>query len=403
MREKYFQKAETDKCSAWIPLFSFAFGKDSVSKVHNLELEISRPNQGLAKSAIYTVYWPIKAFLIAMSAAVNFEKEAHKVELSYWRIFLLFWRLLVRHNMTIESCNKYRIWRPENLARVNEYIQFHEIIALVPWLSRHKNTSQLDDKIQFAELCQKNSLPTAEIVATLKNGKINFNSGRALPKKDLFSKINGSWGGSNGQTWIYDEVLRSWSNRNVSYDELNLCRHLTEIAPSATTVIQVLLRNGAEIESFSSGALCTIRVVTFKLPGESPQLFRAALRMPVGGSDVDNYGAGGLAAGIDGNGRLTSATRKKDRYGYIEIHPDTGTQITGATVECLHQVVELAMHAHTTLTDVYSVGWDIAWTQYGAVIVEANVGWDEAVLQMPESRPLGKPFCELFEAVREAE
>lgn len=398
-----FVEASSDKCSAWTPWFAFAFRNDPISRAHRLALELARPKHRLPRSAFYTFFWPLKARCIAFSAAVDFSSDPLRGKKSFTSAFWMFWWLLVRHNMTIESSLRFRIWRPENLSRINDYIQHHEIVQLLPWLSRNKDTEVLDNKVQFEQLCRDNDLPCPLNVATLENGRLTLITRDGLPHCDLFTKIDGHWGGSEGQIWCFDPGSMTWSDGGSGLDQNGLSRKLSEMSPDALFIIQPLLRNGVETEMFSSGALCTVRVVTARMPGEKPTILKASLRMPVGDMKVDNLGSGGLAAGIDAEGRLTAAVKKADRHEYTHSHPDTGAKITDEQLVFWEDVVDLALTAHSVATDVYFVGWDIAWTDDGPKIIDANVGWGEDVLQMPGSRPLGADFYDLIEVIRSAE
>ena len=391
------------KSSAWTPWTAFAFKNDSVSRTHRLAMQLERPRRSVLRAALYSVFWPFKAVAIAAPAAVEFSRDPRQEARSGIAAFLVFWWLLVRHNMTIRSIIRYRMWRTQNFRRAREYIQHHEIIQIVPWLSRNKDTDALDNKVRFEKSCLANNLPCAMNVATLTSSGVTFIVGDALPQCDLFTKIEGRWGGSGGQIWRFDKEELNWTDGEISYDQDELLHRLSRADPDSLTIVQPFLNNAPEIAKFSSRALCTIRVVTVRLPGEHPRIFRAGLRMPVGAMQVDNLGAGGLAAGIDSDGRLTDAAKKAERYEYHTEHPDTLAKISGVKLEFWDNVVELALAAHKKLTDVYFVGWDIAWTLDGAKLIEANVGWGEDILQIPASRPLGAEFCELVEKIRKVE
>lgn len=133
-----------------------------------------------------------------------------------------------------------------------------------------------------------------------------------------------------------------------------------------------------------------------KLPNTPAQHYRSVLRMPTANSDVDNFAAGGIAAGVDDNGRLKPAVGKQKGYSYMDSHPVTGGRIKGEKLFCWEEVVDLAKNTHDLVSDVYSIGWDIAWTKQGAVIIEANMGWCADLAQMAHDEPLGLEFCHLF-------
>ncbi|WP_162183541.1 sugar-transfer associated ATP-grasp domain-containing protein [Halocynthiibacter namhaensis] len=392
-------------CSVVIPLFIFAFRQDTVSAVHRHALDLKRRRgvgAKILKSLVYTIYWPVRAFFLALIAAVTIDRKLHGVDLSRIALFFTFWYLMVRYNMTIEACLRFKLWLPRNRRHAGDYIQHHEIVRLMPWLSRNQNTEEVGNKVMFEALCRKHGLPHAGIVATVTRRNLIINDGTHLPKADLFSKFNGQWGGSGGQAWTYDDVSATWRNGNHIFDEPELLQYFKDAAHLGTIILQLKLINGDAVRDFSSGALCTLRVVTTKLPKQQAEHLRSCLRMPIGQMDVDNFGVGGLSAGIEASGQLTPAIQKRDGYPIYNIHPDTGAQISDTKLAIWEDVLALAIDAHNVLTDVYSIGWDIAWTQHGPIIVEANVGWGEDAVQMPNSDPLGKKFCDFYLSAKAA-
>jgi hypothetical protein len=53
------------------------------------------------------------------------------------------------------------------------------------------------------------------------------------------------------------------------------------------------------------------------------------------------------------------------------------------------QVMELALAAHTAFPEFPSIGWDIAITPSGVVLIEANYNWDVVLAQQPACCGLG--------------
>jgi hypothetical protein len=402
IKKKFLQRTVIDDCHLCIPLIALASGQDSVSTVHRHALNL----EGARKSAtkvVFLRYIGLRArFFLALKSALNVDLEPHGIDLLRTALFFMFWHSMVRHNMTIVSCFQYRIWNPCNRRRVRDYIQKHEIVILMRWLSRNNDVEAMTNKILFETLCRKNNLPYVGIVATVTDQNVAIENGLYLPKKDLFSKFNGQSGGSGGQAWTYDDVSLTWRNGQHLFNESQLLQYFKDSAHTESVLVQLNLTNGQALQDFSSGALCTIRVVTFKLPGQEPQHLRSSLRMPVGQVDVDNFGAGGLAACIDTSGRLTSAIKKYGDYRVRDVHPDTGAQIAGSVLHGWNDILTLAINAHNALTDICSIGWDIAWTQHGPILVEGNAYWDQAVMQMPNSDPLGKDFCDIYLSAKAA-
>lgn len=385
-------------CPVVVPLFSFAFGRDVLSRTHRIALNLK--GKGRAERFIgaiwFSVIWPVLAFGFALEGALRVNRERWGVDASRFSLFLVFWTLMVRHNVSVESCLEFQLWKKKNQTRLQQFIQHKELIGLLEAINRGKNTEALNNKLVFAALCKRHHLPHAEIVASVKDCRVSMNDQGYLPKRNLFSKMNGTWGGSGGQKWTFDADRNIWRSGDSEFDEVGLIEHFKVMSKSGDVVVQLNLENGKGMRELSSGALCTFRVVTTKLPSQTSKHLRSSLRMPTGQNDVDNFGAGGLGAAVTDNGSLTQAIKKLEPGQIYLTHPDTGTRIAGTHLSFNDEVIALARRAHDAITDVYTVGWDIAWTEYGAVIIEANTCWGQDILQMPNGDPLGEDFCEFY-------
>jgi hypothetical protein len=134
-----------------------------------------------------------------------------------------------------------------------------------------------------------------------------------------------------------------------------------------------------------------MRVVTIRpRPGSAPELLGAVLRMPVEPDAItDNFASGGVAAPfVDARGTLGTGCTKKSFTRRLESHPSTGARIEGHVVEEFPAAVALGCAAHACFPWLQSVGWDIAVTADGPVLVEGNVAWCPELMQQASGRPL---------------
>lgn len=110
------------------------------------------------------------------------------------------------------------------------------------------------------------------------------------------------------------------------------------------------------------------------------------LKLGIGGSQVDNMSAGGISAPIDpatGQVYRAAASPLIGEHKYA-VHPDTKEHILGFQVPEWDSVMDLARRAARIVPAIRSVGWDIAVTSRGAILVEGNDNW-------------GSPFSQLFD------
>jgi glutathione synthase/RimK-type ligase-like ATP-grasp enzyme len=130
----------------------------------------------------------------------------------------------------------------------------------------------------------------------------------------------------------------------------------------------------------------TYRIVTVLTQGQ-PHIVYAFIRIGNGGRFVDNINAGGMAAPINiETGVIEYPAFDKDSI-YYEIHPFTGCPIKGWQLPCWQEAVELVLAAAKVIPQVGYVGWDVAVTENGPLLIEGNPFPGHDILQMPPHVP----------------
>lgn len=119
------------------------------------------------------------------------------------------------------------------------------------------------------------------------------------------------------------------------------------------------------------GSVNTIRIATLMKDG-APVILFTFLRVGRGDSIVDNGGAGGFVALIDTATGIVSTPGVTERLLEAVIHPDTGMPILGIQIPCWQEALALARRAAMVYPDHPYISWDLAYTEHGWVIVEAN-------------------------------
>ncbi len=144
----------------------------------------------------------------------------------------------------------------------------------------------------------------------------------------------------------------------------------------------------ADVRVICGDRLPTVRVYTIN--GEhGPEIFRVCWKVPAGKNVADNFWRKGniLCAVNYETGKITRAI-----HGFaldqVEIthHPDTNAPLVGAEIPNFKPILALALEAARVFNDIRVVGWDIAPTDAGGVIVEGNYAPDFKLVQMAERR-----------------
>ena len=116
--------------------------------------------------------------------------------------------------------------------------------------------------------------------------------------------------------------------------------------------------------------------------------------MPNADPVADNLNRGGIAATVDlASGELGQAqsfiVSEVMRGFAYDRHPGTGGQIAGIRLPRWDDVIELGLRAHTHFGGFHSIGWDIAITDEGPVLIEGNHDWGVRFSQYQGPTPLG--------------
>ena len=193
---------------------------------------------------------------------------------------------------------------------------------------------------------------------------------------DFFAKpIDGECGDGifhlqikNGDITINNKL----SNAKDLYERLDKWRYLIQ-----STVIQHPLMASLHKQSINTIRLVTVRD-TRSEKNSYPIVFPSILRIGTGDSIVDNTSQGGLAVGIELNsGNLKEFGFYKPEYGTkVNIHPDSLIQFSSFQIPFFKECCEQACLLHSFLSDVNSIGWDVAIGPNGPVFIEGNDNWE---------------------------
>jgi len=114
----------------------------------------------------------------------------------------------------------------------------------------------------------------------------------------------------------------------------------------------------------------TLRLYTF-YDGCDVHLVQSVLKVGNGGSVVDNEAHGGLFTFLDETGTVKYPGQDAMYRNYAE-HPMTGEAIVGFQVPFYREAVELVLEAAMVTPGIAYVGWDVAITEKGPLIIEGN-------------------------------
>ena len=149
-------------------------------------------------------------------------------------------------------------------------------------------------------------------------------------------------------------------------------------------VIEETLANHPDIEDFTGcQRLQTLRMVTVCDADNRGRVVSAQLKMIAGVAVTDNF-ANGLSGNISSSVDLVrgvllpARAMRPDEPGMYSLaeHPHTGRVFSDFTLPLWHEACALAETAAKHFLPIRTVGWDVALTPEGPVILEGNFWWN---------------------------
>lgn len=339
--------------------------------------------------------WPVKAVILAgKMTRLHGTQVRRKAGVSLGRQFFEQLYLAMRHFISPRAYYFYGFYDEGNRKRAPLYVQDHERVPLLKAVNGDTDYLLFDDKRRFFAECQLAGLPTIPIVADFEGGEAKRwgeGIGAPLPKADLFAKPALGKCATGAMLYTYEPPGFYRCSDGTLKTAEELLKSLAETSRTHPYILQERYENHPEIAALSPGALCTFRIVTCRLPDGRCEDIIAIFKMPTGNCFADNFSIGGIAISIDkNNGLLGTAITKDIDADRIETHPDTGRKIVGFRIPYWDCVIPLCLKAHAAFPDYAYVGWDVAVTKDGPVLVEGNLKWGVEAIQRGHGGPLGE-------------
>lgn len=136
-------------------------------------------------------------------------------------------------------------------------------------------------------------------------------------------------------------------------------------------LIEEVIKQHHLINEIYPGCINSIRIMSV-LKDDKFECFGAWMKFGANGSQVDGRIEGGSFAGVDEKTGIIVTTAIDGKNNRFECHPNTGVKILGFQIPFWKEVLELTERALRHVDGIDFVGWDVAITESGPVIVEGN-------------------------------
>lgn len=256
------------------------------------------------------------------------------------------------------------------VGRYGSYYWPYDMIAL-------KDMAMLTNKYLQKHMLRGMGLPAPELLATA--GKdYAIRNGEELKARldswnfDIVIKPISSTGGANvivlhresdrflgkeGEEWSGDRI---WGFLDGHFE--------------GGCLIERRVFNVGQTAKIHPHSLNTFRIIAIRSKDGKWHIPVNTIKFGSGEAGVDNITAGGIMVLLDEQGEAVQAL--SDRFTReITHHPYSGLPLTGFKPEGFREVIDLSLRSSRKLAMFGTIGWDIAYTADGPMIIEANTLW----------------------------
>ncbi|MFW5803679.1 MAG: sugar-transfer associated ATP-grasp domain-containing protein [bacterium] len=308
--------------------------------------------------------------------------------LKEWRLYYLrFSRLPSKINK--KSTLRYKLFVIHNYLRIIYYspdISNDKLVKIVPKyfakniLSEITNPpnkkDELVNKIRFYQILDKNQIPHPRVFFySYKGVYYNLNDTRMHNienyfQKKMFVKSLAGSSGAGADIILFNEEFLKRNKENLVFQEfVEPEKSLKKIAPVKATPT---LRINSYLDKFDNLEICS-----------------SFIKWPIEGSVSDNMDNGSIGVGININNGILLAEGMTVKGSVnkngekILAHPVSNKKFENFSIPYWKDIIYLLKILHKTFYNLKFIGWDIAITDNGPVIIEGNsvgdVFWEQLI------------------------
>lgn len=314
--------------------------------------------------------------------------------------------LLYRHGLDAQAYYMFELYRPDYWPKAGGYLTRYEtkngIIKLLTWQLRdYGSVTVLADKLVFAAFCKSIGVPTPLLVGIARDGVLTLEAGAADKlDQDLFIKPVKSKGSRGIEVFRNIAPGRYRDAAGVELDRSTLIARVAERSKTSALMVQQRLSNHPDLADLADQSLMAIRVISCKSDLSQQAIVTYAFIRVITRLEPAWPVTYELGIAIDlATGKLGPATGDKEKWllEWWDVHPVTGAQVTGRQMPYWEEIKAIAVKAHNAARGRLLVGWDIAVTKDGPLLLEGNsypdVDFPQRVCRVGIGHsPLGAPL-----------
>lgn len=271
-----------------------------------------------------------------------------------------------------------------------KHLSDEQLLDYVPTYYFHKNiekhhqgidTVKYGDKLTQALLFEERGIPTAKVIAVIKNKRCTNLFGTTtidlahliakeliLPTSKLFFKPTGNCGGAGILVLKREKDQLLLNGHPISSVDV----FISKLSRYTTYIVEANIIQCLSLAQINSTSVNTIRVVVQR-ENNRMVIKTCILRMGRNGKEVDNSSQGGISIAIDPiTGLFAPSATAEHGGGDMIYHPDSKYIFSGNGIHDWAEVKQQIEEIANKLIDFNDIALDIAITNEGVILVEFN-------------------------------
>ncbi len=172
-------------------------------------------------------------------------------------------------------------------------------------------------------------------------------------------------------------------------------QHFREIKND--TVCEKYIHQHKTLNELNPFSVNSLRIVSLRHDEHNIEIVSATLKTGgQAGSFIDNMHGGGIGAQVDIETGIVSTFGFDYSGNRYARHPISGAQFIGINIPNWSKAISLVKEAHSRVDESRIIGWDVAITEDGADIIEANSAPGPRLMQVMDGVPKGESILKVF-------
>ena len=269
----------------------------------------------------------------------------------------------------------------KNVSNYKDYISLKENNRLLAWFYSHAKEQIVlaENKLLFKELLVKNNISTPQIFFHNSKNIFTYKSDVfKIETKNDFSSFLEKVFYKEKIAYLFCKPIDGGMGQNIFIIDRNTHRKiatdLINLVFSNDFIFQELILQHEVLKKINSSSINTLRILTYKNKKNEVEILSGFIRVGRKGAIVDNAHAGGIVVPFNiESGKIYGEGLQliDNGGGTFYKHPNTGIIFDNFQIPHYIQVKKIVTEA-SSLFKLPFLGWDVAITPNGPVIVEVN-------------------------------